>query len=276
MIASISWRRPLSAGFGGLILGLALFLAGPPALAGIYDLVPHRAAYALSLGRSDSGSGVEGARGAMVIEWDESCEGWTVRQRIALDLALANGGGLRSETAYTSWESLDGREYSFRVKSKRNGEDTETFAGEAALDADGAGEARYSDPEGRVMALPAGTLFPTAHTVKLLEQAEAGDPLLFAVVFDGATEEGAARINAVIGRPVAPGAADAPESIAGVRGWRMRLAFFDFLGKKTEPHYELGVVLLENGVARSLEMDYGDFVIDATLERVEPVAKPDC
>jgi len=276
MIASNSWRRPLSAGFGGLFLGLALCLAAPPASAGEFELAPHRAAYALSLGRSDSGSGVEGARGAMIIEWDASCEGWTVQQRIALDLALANGGDVRSKTAYTSWESLDGREYRFRVNSKRDGEDTETFAGEAALDGDGAGEARYSDPEGRVMALPAGTLFPTAHTIELLEQAEAGDPLLFAVVFDGATEEGAARVNAVIGRPAEPGAADAAELIAGVRGWRMRLAFFDFIGEASEPHYEVGVVLLENGVARSLEMDYGGFVINATLERVEPVGKPAC
>jgi hypothetical protein len=276
MIASNSWRRPHSAVFGGLFLGLVLLLVVPPASAGDLELAPHRAAYALSLGRSDPGSGVEGARGAMVIEWDASCEGWTVQQRIVLDLALATGGTMRSETAYTSWESLDGRDYRFRVNSKRDGEDTESFAGEAVLAADGAGEARYSDPEGRVMALPAGTLFPTAHTVALLEQAKAADPLLFAVVFDGATEEGAARVNAVIGRPIEPGGPDTPKLVAGMRGWHMRLAFFDFVGEAAEPHYELGVVLLENGVARSLEMDYGEFVIDAALERVEPVAKPDC
>lgn len=268
--------RPLLAGFGVLALGVAAYFSAPTASAGDFEFAPHRAAYILSLGRSDPGSGVEGADGAMIVDWDESCEGWTVQQRIALDLALATGDNLLSETAYTSWESLDGREYRFRVNSKRDGVTTETFAGEADLDSEGAGEARYSDPEGQVMTLPAGTLFPTVHTIKLLELAKSGDPLLFAVVFDGANEDGAARVNAVIGNEVEPAAADAPELIAGVRGWRMRLAFFDFFGEKPEPHYELGAVLLENGVARSLEMDYGDFVINATLERIEPVAKPDC
>ena len=212
----------------------------------------------------------------MVIQWDASCEGWTVQQRIALDLALSTGAGLRSETSYTSWETSDGREYSFQVNSKRNGEVSETFAGDATLDSDGAGEARYSDPEGRTMTLPPGSMFPTAHTIELIERAKAGDPLLYVVLFDGATEEGAAKVNAVIGHEAPPAAEGAPDLVAGVRGWRMRLAFFDFEGEASEPHYELGVVLLENGVARSLEMDYGDFVVDAVLDRVEPLKQPNC
>ena len=126
------------------------------------------------------------------------------------------------------------------------------------------------------MALPSGSMFPTSHTIALIERARASDPFLYVTLFDGATEDGAARVNAVIGRETGPAAGGVSDLVAGVRGWRMRLAFFDFLGEAPEPHYELGVELLENGVARGLQMDYGDFVIDAVLDRIEPLAKPAC
>ncbi|MEE8560076.1 MAG: DUF1849 family protein, partial [Alphaproteobacteria bacterium] len=58
--------------------------------------------------------------------------------------------------------------------------------------------------------------------------------------------------------------------------WRMRLAFFPVQSAAPEPDYELGVRLFDNGVAGDLVLDYGDFTLLATLERIEALAKPAC
>jgi hypothetical protein len=42
------------------------------------------------------------------------------------------------------------------------------------------------------------------------------------------------------------------------------------------PFYEMSVDLLGNGIARDMELDYGDSVIGAKLERIEVLNKPKC
>src|SRR5450755_3007473 len=42
------------------------------------DIAPHRALYNMTLGGAKQNSGVVAARGSMVFEWGETCDGWTV------------------------------------------------------------------------------------------------------------------------------------------------------------------------------------------------------
>ncbi len=59
-------------------------------------------------------------------------------------------------------------------------------------------------------------------------------------------------------------------------GWRMRLAFFPITKQAAQPEYEIGIGLLDNGVARELALDYGEFTIDAHLDSLEGLPKPAC
>src|SRR5258707_13199360 len=94
-------------------LTLALALAG--GRAGAVDIAPHRALYTMSLGTAKQNGGVVAARGSMVFEWGETCDGWTVEQRYKLRLRYAEasaGGGagygeIEINSNFVTWESME-------------------------------------------------------------------------------------------------------------------------------------------------------------------------
>ena len=258
------------------VLGAALFaLAGAPALA--VDLAPHRAAYSLKLEGAGQAGNILSARGAMVSEWGESCDAWTTEQRIVLELVNTQDDVLATDTGFTSWESKDGLRYRFSLRTLRNEEVSEEYRGDARLPAAGkAGEARYTLPAGQVVKLPAGTIFPMVHSRELAKAAAASRGRFAATVFDGATKEGMSQVNAVIGKAVAADDKDRKSPLTDRRSWNVRLAFFDPGAKSPAPQYELGLRMFANGVAGDQIMDFGEFRVRATLEHLEPLAKPKC
>ena len=44
----------------------------------------------------------------------------------------------------------------------------------------------------------------------------------------------------------------------------------------SEPTYEMSVTLYDNGIVDAMMINYGDFVVRATLLELEPVDPPDC
>jgi hypothetical protein len=266
----------------GRFLGLAalvLLSAVPSAFA--VDVAPHRALYSLTLQSAKAGSGVVGASGAMFYEWGETCDVWTVQQRLRLRLVYAESGGVDLSSTLVTWESKDGLRYHFNERRLRNGDPDEEIHGEAHLDGPGkGGVAEFTRPEAATMALAPGVIFPTAHTLTLIERAEAGDQFVGRKVLDGATVDNAGQITAVIGpklKPAAkPGDALAKSPLLQRPSWRMRLAFFPADSKSEEPDYELGMKLLDNGVSEGMTLDYSDYVIKATLDQIEALPKPHC
>jgi hypothetical protein len=258
-------------------------LAAPVAFA--VEIAPHRALYSLTLGSSKSGSGVIGASGAMVYEWGETCDGWTVQQRFRLRLQYAEQDGVDISSNLVTWESKDGLRYRFNERRLRNGEPDEEIKGEAKLDGAGkGGTAEFSRPEATTLTLAPGVLFPTAHTILLIERAQAGDQFVSKQVFDGATVENASQITAVIGpllkagagAPAAAAAKPVDSAILKRPSWRVRLAFFPADDKSGQPDYELGMRLLDDGVSQDMSLDYSDYVIRAKLDEIEALPHPAC
>ena len=277
----------MTQGFGRLVPWVlaALATAAPAALA--TDIDPHRALYSLTLGNAKTGSGVQAATGAMYYEWGETCDGWTVEQRFRLRIAYAESGASELSSTLVTWESKDGLRYRFNERRLRNGELDEELHGEAHLDgADKGGAAEFTKPENATITLAPGVVFPTAHTLILIEHALAADQFVSRKVFDGSSVENATQITAVIGPELKPDAATgndtepAPEAAKSPLlqhpGWRVRLAFFPPDSAAETPDYELGMRLLANGVSRDMELDYGDYVIKARLDEIEPLPKPGC
>ena len=257
-----------------LFLVMASLLAVPLQAA---DLAPYRAAYVLKYDGGSSGSGIVDANGAMTAEWRQTCEGWSVEQRIRMDLINGEGEALVTDTGYTSWESSDGLTFRFNVRTLRNEEVAEEFGGDAKLNGrGGAGTARFTIPDKRTMKLPGGTLFPMAHSEALLRAAEGGKKRFFATVFDGATKEGAAEVSAIIGKRGIVPQSEKSEPLTARPYWPVRLAFFDLGSNEAVPHYELGMRMFDNGVAGDQIMDFGDFRMRAVLTEIEPLPKPKC
>jgi hypothetical protein len=260
-------------------------------LAEATEISPHRALYSLSLESSKAGSGVVDASGAMIYEWGETCDAWTVQQRFRLRLVYEDADPVELSSTLVSWESKDGLRYRFNERRLRNGEPDEEVKGEARLEGTGkGGKADFNKPDAVTMTLAPSVLFPTTHTLLLIERAMAGDNFLTREVFDGATEDNASQISAVIGPRIDP-AVTSDKAAAGSAGkqekvlksplierpsWRVRLAFFPADTKADEPDYELGMRLYDNGVSGDMSLDYSDYVIRAKLDEIEPLSKPAC
>jgi len=261
----------------------AVETAAPPAV----QIAAHRALYTMSLAGSKTDSGVTGAHGQMGYQWGETCDGWTVEQRYELTINYAESQDVNIVSNFVTWESKDGLRYRFNQKETRNGTVDEEIRGSAQLDGPGkGGTIAFEKPQAQTMKLPAGALFPSAHTILLIQKAEAGENFVSRQVFDGATVEGAVLVSAVIGpkiepkskaEPTAANEPPAPDDPVLQRpGWRMRLAFFPADTKAEKPDYELGMLLLDNGISHDMVIDYGDYTIKAKLNKIEALGKPHC
>jgi hypothetical protein len=259
---------------GGAVV--VVLTAALPWSATAVDVAPHRAIYKMSLERAQSASGVIGAGGTMLYTWADSCDGWTIEQRYKLRMQYAEQDDAELSISFVTWEAKDGTRYRFNVRKLKDGEPTEELRGDARLAPGGsAGEAKFVRPESTTIALGKATLFPTAHTLALIEAAAAGATFLSKNVFDGGTVEGPFEVTGGIGTEhTAEPAAENP--LLRNRWWPIRLAFFPADSKSPQPDYELGMDLQDNGVARELTLDYGNFVVRAKLESIEPMPKPHC
>src|SRR5262245_50279373 len=192
------------------------------------EIAPHRALYTMVLAAARSDSGVADARGTMQYEWGESCDGWTIEQRYRLRMRYGEAPDADIVSSFVTWESKDGLRYRFNQKQTRNGEVDQNIRGEARLDApDGGGVAEFVKPKPQILKLPPGVLFPSAHTILLIDKAQEGENFISRQVFDGATDENAVQVSAAIGTKMPAEAATATGNPLLLRpGWRVRLAFF--------------------------------------------------
>jgi hypothetical protein len=260
--------------FAAAIVGIAS-LAAPAEAA---EITPHRALYTMSLGNARNDSGVVDARGTMDYEWGETCEGWTIEQRYRLKMRYAETSDVDIVSSFVTWESKDGLRYRFNQKQTRNGEVDQEIRGEAKLDGPGkGGVAEFTKPEAQTLRLEPGVMFPSAHTILLIDSARAGENFVSRLIFDGATDENAVQVSAVIGVKLTADPAAATRSPLLERpGWRVRLAFFPVDASAERPDYELGMRLLDNGVSQDMVIDYGEYSIRAKLDDIEPLTKPNC
>lgn len=238
------------------------------------DLASHRAIYTMSLGSSSSKSDVHDLTGQMAFEIADVCDGWTLEQRIALEIVNAGGKETRSYTSFTSWESKDGTRFRFEQETKQNGRSIERLSGRAAMEVGHGGIAVLTSPKEMKIDLPPGTLFPSKHTEQLIERALAGDKHFVRVVFDGSTVENPNQVTAFIGKQSEMAAAGGNDGLRTV--WPVRLAFFPVDRQTPEPDVEIGLMLQADGIAREVWLDYGSFTIHGELEAIELITPVAC
>ncbi|MBM3548051.1 MAG: DUF1849 family protein [Alphaproteobacteria bacterium] len=257
-------------GAAGVLAGVLLYSAAAYAV----DVSPHRAIYDLSLASAKSQSGIVDAKGTMLVEWADACDGWAIDQRYRLTVTNDESEESLVTVSFSSWESKDGLSYRFFIRKLRDGDLAEEARGRAKLNGRGeGGQADFSQPEVASVALPKGTMFPTEHTLLLLKGAAENQRFITRPVFDGGEMEGPSEVTAAIGQATKPSANAKP--LLAHRGWSVRLAFYKPDQTGSEPDYEVGMKLLENGVAEDMNLDYGDMVVRARLREIEAL-KPSC
>jgi hypothetical protein len=260
--------------------------ATPTLAAGPMDLAAHRALYEISLAATRAGSEITDLKGRMVLEWADACDGWTVNQKVRMDLSHMSGPAMRNEFSFSSYESKDGDDFRFSMRSMADGEQYEEYVGKARRDGKNSA-ADFETPGDIVLELPIDVMFPSQHLFILVERALAGDRVVSMVVFSGTGPESLHDVTAFVGQEIPAGTlpldiADESDSaspfgdLAAMRSWPVAMAYFPHAQDDLEPEFEVSYRLLENGVAGNLLLDYGEFSMRAVLEKFEYLDPPDC
>lgn len=267
---------------GLYVLVCAAFMASPPSWAAGGGLAPHKAIYDIKMVSRHSGAQVLNISGQMMFEGKSTCDAWTTDHRFKLLYEYADTAPMHITSDFSTYESADGKDFSFTSRREHNGELFEEIRGHAVLDAQKKGEAVFSLPEGLKFDLSAGTLFPVSHTETLLRKVSAGQKFFSATVFDGSDQDGPVEINAFIGKPVTDiKAVTAPaKAIDGTLmaspAHNVRMAFFPLHKPEAEADYEMDIVLHDNGIISDMLIDYGDFSVTQKLVALEKLAGPPC
>ncbi|HEY1934717.1 MAG TPA: DUF1849 family protein [Acetobacteraceae bacterium] len=232
-------------------------------------LAAHRAEYSLTLD-SARDSDVIAARGTMGYEVLNACDGWAVRQRLDMTVTNSDGQDVHMISDYATWEAMDGLKLRFHMTQQTDSAITAQTDGEAVLEhAGGPGVAHYTVPKTATVPLPVGTLFPMAHTAAIIAAARGGKKFLALPLFDGTDDSGAEDTSIAIIDWKPPFKTEWP-FLTELPSTRVRLAFFERKPDTMMPDYQVGMRYWENGVADDMQMDFGDFVMDAKLTKLVP------
>ena len=252
-----------------------------------YKLVAHRAVYDMTLDdtRSSSGiTGITGIDGRMVFEFTGShCDGYSLNMRMVTQMTDAQDQTNVTDLRSSTWEQGDGGRFRFQSSQYVNDKLGDVTMGRAVRETPNeAIKVKLSQPSQAELKLSGPVLFPTQHSLALIERAEAGQTLLQARIYDG-SEKGQKiyETTAVIGQRVPPGEARI-EAVAKEGGlselasWPVSIGYFEDKGGDLTPSYQIDFRLYENGVSRELLIDYGGFSVHGTLTALEYLKTPEC
>ncbi|WP_323991309.1 cell envelope integrity EipB family protein [Nguyenibacter sp. L1] len=261
-----AWTAPFP---GGVLLAAILsgtIMAGTVMVARAAPdirLAPHRAAYDLTLATIKGGDTVS-ASGTMTYAVTDACTAWSTQQELRLQTVSRSGGVTSLVSDYATLESKDGRHLVFRTVQTSDGRPVTRVMGEATTGPSG-GEIHYTQPVPHSVKLPAGTLFPMAHTAAIIRAAGSGAPSISPMLFDGTGDDGAQYTYVMLLGWGGPPSSSGFPALAHLPSGRVHVAFYTPSSHDMRPDYAIGMRYFANGVSDQLDMDFGDFTMRGTL-----------
>lgn len=252
-------------------------LAAPPTLAS------HRAVYDISLLEAADGTDVTGVTGRLVLEFSGSeCAGYSSKLRFVTETEDADGGLQLTDSRSSTFEAADGRSLDFANETYSGNMLAEQSEGTASRNG-GSVAVALTRPGTKRFVLKDTVVFPTEQMERIIASALAGDDFVSFEVYDG-SESGETVYDTagVIGR-VSTAATDvgdepivAKAGIAAMRHWPVTISYFDKRGGDEIPFYTMSFVVYENGVGRTMRIDYGDFTLAGKLTGLEMLPPTPC
>ena len=250
------------------------------------NLAPHRAIYEMSLGEARSGSSISSIDGRMVFEFTGStCDGYSLNMRMVTQMTDAQGESNLSDLRSSTWEQGNGKKFRFQSAQYLNDKLGEVTMGRAVRGAPKESvTVRLSQPIRDELDLSGPVLFPTQHSLALIDRAVTGKSVFQAKVYDG-SEKGQKVYDttAFIGKKVRPGGDhDQLEKVAKEKklgdlpSWPISVGYFDLNDGDLTPSYQIDFRLYENGVSRALLIDYGEFTVQGRLTSLEYLKEKKC
>lgn len=274
-------RLPLIAGAFAAVAALAF--AGAAAA---QELQPHRAVYDVSLASVEPSASIVTASGRLVFELTgNACEGFVVNSRFATRVTDREGNTRVTDLRSSTFETLEPAAFTFLNQTYID----DVLASEVKGRAEGrAGGVAVTLTEPKDTEITLGrAVFPTAHTLLMLEAAREGERVLEATIFDGGENADTLFDTTTFISSGRTGLAEAApserEALAAVPGaeeteaWRFSISYFEKDGNGGEqlPDYAIAFTMLENGVSYDVEFDYGTFSMTGDLVELELMDAPE-
>jgi hypothetical protein len=120
------------------------------------------------------------------------------------------------------------------------------------------------------------------HQLKLMTLGEQGGGRDSSIIYDGSDEEKSFRAISFVGpqKPAGAVARDAANPAAAplkaLASWPMTISYYPIEGNDEIPQYQVSFDMYANGVASNLTLDYGDFALTGTLEKLELLQPSSC
>ena len=237
------------------------------------DLLSHEATYSVELAEGEQD--LSDASGEMNVKFMDVEGGWITQQNSTITMQDDNGSSIEVKTSQATWESKDGSQYRFMIRTAREGSE-EVVQGVATIDPKTQeGTVTYSQPEIATVKLAKGTIFPVHHLKQTLAQANQGQYVSNAKVFDGSSEtKGAVDITIMMARSTEAGELTQKLLKANkTPSWPLQIAVFSAIDQTMEPDYKINQKILESGVIEEMTLDYPKmhYRLKATLKSVKPI-----
>jgi hypothetical protein len=243
-------------------------------------LAPHRAIYDMTLGKAAAGANVGDVRGRLVFDFSGSeCDGYTLNTRLVTEIVDREGKPTVTDLRSTTWEQAKGEKFRFNSSQYLDRKLSEQVAGLASRGKDGGNvNVALEKPKKHQLHIKAGSMFPTQHSIAILDAALGGRNVVQANIYDGSEKgEKYFQTTTFIGKPVPPGGDSGfkhipnSEKLDGLVSWPVSISYFEDKTGYDEgtPSYELSFRLYANGVSRKLYIDYGTFSIAGELTRID-------
>jgi hypothetical protein len=263
---------------------LAVFLQPQQSIAaGALHLLPHRAVYEISLAQGGGRNSLISAGGKLSYEFTgNACEGYSTKTRFLTNLQSHDGATQVTDMTSATFESGDGKEMRFLTASKLNGKLSDFADGMAQIADDGALKVMLKKPKKESLSFGSGILFPSQHTLALLDNARKGESVVRADLFDG-SESGKKfyATTAILGKEIS-GAIPTDHPAARFQKtarYPIALSFFDQPSSKAGEQIELYTihsVMFENGVTYAMRLDYPEFSFEAKMILLQTLPESAC
>lgn len=258
----------------GIVLATLISMAATVAPAGAQSLLAHRASYNLTLDGSKASGRLEQVTGQIDYEIrGDVCEGYTTLTRQMNESDTGDGDPQKVEMVSTAWEGGKAEAYRFRTTSTKAGDTTSELEASVTREGTDALKVVVTKPSAETVTLKGEILLPTEHVVKVLQAGAAGETVLEAKVFDGASD--AAKVFntlAVIGKASTDDARlsqAGKEALKGRTYYPVTISYYDEGSGDRTPAYVMTISLYDNGVVGDLKIDYGAFALRGGMTSFE-------
>ncbi|MCD1645120.1 EipB family protein [Aurantimonas coralicida] len=248
------------------------------------DIMPHLAVYDMSMLRKSSD--LVGGSGRIALKLErETCE------QIELDYRFVARFEREDATVVTdqqtvSVENFAARAYDFTTRTFVDNVEAWVIRG-SATNTDTRTRVEIAEPSAETFDLPL-SVFPSAHTMDLIDRAIAGESFVETRLYDGDNEAGKLLTTTAIITPVqgeatppAPANPDGSPSLVtamrDMRRWRVAESYYNSDSKLDGlPLFQTSYILYENGVSDDIMIDNGDYAFSGSLSKLELASAPDC